>query len=75
MKEAELRKQLARICLLLLLYHCLKNLANPLMLLKKKEGGKREGGRGGGERQSRGRKRTGDEKGGRGKHQEEGGEN
>lgn len=43
MKETELRKQFAGICLLLLLYHCLKNLANPLMLLRRKEGGEREG--------------------------------
>lgn len=56
MKEAELRKQLARICVLLLLYNCLKNLANHLMLLKKKGG--REERRGVGVQERKGRRRN-----------------
>lgn len=58
MKGAELRKQLARICLLLLLYNCLKNLANHLMLLKKKGGREERRGKGVRERKGRRRDRT-----------------
>lgn len=58
MKEAELRKQLARTCLLLLLYNCLKNLASHLMLLKEKGGREERRGKGVQERKGRRRDRT-----------------